>query len=90
MEGVGDTIVFKSLAAGSMQAKVQLDVIQETSFSLNDDKLAYLVFFFYLTERLRLVSDTLEEQSSDEKVAALRAFVEKKARKDHDAISERA
>lgn len=82
-----DDVVLESLATGSTQAKSQLKVIQEASLSLTDDTLAYLTLFFYLTARLRLVSDTLEKRFSNEKAIELRAFVEKKAREDYDAIS---
>lgn len=78
-----DVKVLLSLAAGSLKAKEQLNRIQETASSLEEDGLAYLTYFFYMTERLRLVSDTLEKQFHDREAVELRGFVEKRAEQEH-------
>jgi len=84
----GDELVVESLAMGSSHAKVQLDAIQEMSFSLSDDTLAYLVFFFYLAKRLGLVADELEGRFREEYGSMnLREFVEKKAISDDAKLS---
>ena len=78
-----DELVLESLSAGSLRAKVQLDVIQEASFGLEDDTLAYLVFFFYLAKELELVADELEERFREEcNSVRLRKFVEAKVASD--------
>ena len=78
-----DEIVLESLAEGSTGAKEQLNRIQEIASGLEDDSLVYLTFFFYLTKRLQLAGNALEEQFKDKQATELKEFVEKKAKKDH-------
>ena len=79
-----DEIVLQSLAEGSSLAKHQLTKIQTEASSLEHDSLAYLTFYFYMTERLRLGCNSLEETYADEKATELRTFVEKRAKRDHE------
>ncbi len=79
--------VLRSLAEGSSVAKEQLNEIQEAASSLEDNALEYITFFFYLTERLRLGCSVLEKRFSDKKAIELRAFIERKAKLDHEEAS---
>lgn len=83
----GEVPVLESLSLGGLQAKVQLDVIQEASLGLEDNTLTYLTFYFYLAKRLELVADELEGRFREQNSTQLREFVEKKAAIDDAALS---